>query len=95
MRKFKSVISEWESKDICEKVYFKPKCVNPLTMVVQTNPVTQEIKYRPVIDMSRPVNKYMIVPSCKLQDLNISEPWLEQDMFQTSLDLTSMFHHVK
>ena len=64
-------------------------------MVVQTNPVTQEIKYRPVIDMSRHVNKYMIVPSCKLQDLTISEPWLEPDMFQTSIDLTSMFHPVK
>jgi len=64
-------------------------------LVVQTNQVTQEIKYRPVIDMSRHENKYMIVPSCKLQDLNISEPWLEQDMFQTSIDLTSMFHHVK
>jgi len=26
MEKFKSVISEWESKDICKKVYFKTKC---------------------------------------------------------------------
>ena len=64
-------------------------------MVVQTNPVTQEIKYRPVIDMSRHVNKYMIVKSCNLQLETISEPWLEPDMFQTSIDLTSMFHPVK
>ena len=45
--------------------------------------------------MSRHVNEYMIVPSCKLQDLNISKPWLEPDVFQTSIDLTSMFHHMK
>ena len=51
----------------------KPKWVNPLTMVIQSNPVTGKVKYRLVIDMSRHINKYKIVPHSKLQDLNTSE----------------------
>ena len=95
MDKLKQIIREWELEGKCVQVKDKPKCVNPLTMVIQSNPVTGEVKYRPVIDMSRNVNKYMIVPHTKLQDLNTSELWVIQNIFQTSLDLTSMFHHVK
>ena len=95
MVELRKIIKDWELQDICQKVSFQPKCVNPLTMVVQTNQVTQEKKYRPVIDMSRHLNNFRIVPHTKLQDLNVSEPWLERDMYQTSLDLASMFHHVK
>ena len=95
MVELRKIIKDWELQDICQKVSFQPKCVNPLTMVVQTNQVTQEKKYRSVIDMSRHLNNFMIVPHTKLQDLNVSEPWLERDMYQTSLDLKSMFHHVK
>ena len=40
--------------------------------------------------MSRHVNKYMITPHTKLQDLNTSELWVSERIFQTSLDLTSM-----
>ena len=95
MDKLKQIIGEWELEGKCVQVKDKPRCVNPLTMVIQSNPVRGEIKYRPVIDMSRHFNKYMIVPHTKLQDLNTSELWVTQNIFQTSLDLTSMFHHVK
>ena len=50
---------------------------------------------RLVIDISRHSNKYMIVPHTKLQNLNTLELWVTQNIFQTSLDLTSIFHHVK
>ena len=50
---------------------------------------------RLVIDISRHSNKYMIVPHTKLQNLNTLEHWVTQNIFQTSLDLTSIFHHVK
>ena len=53
MDKLKSIIREWELDGKCLKVSVKPRCVNPLTMVLQSNPVTGELKYRPVIDMSR------------------------------------------
>ena len=95
MDKLKSIIGEWELDGKCLKVSVKPRCVNPLTMVLQSNPVTGEVKYRPVIDMSRHVNNYMIVPHTTLQDLKTSEPWVTRGIFQTSLDLTSMFHHVR
>ena len=93
--KLKSFIGEWELDVKCLKVSVKPRCVNPLTMVIQSNPVTGEVKYRPVIDMSRHINNYMIVPHTKLKDLNTSEPWVTRGIFQTSLDLTSMFHRVR
>ncbi len=75
MKKLKSILSEWvwESKDVCEKICFKPKCVNRLT--VPTITVAQELKCGLVMDMSRLVLKYMIMHSCKLQALTISEPW--------------------
>ena len=63
--KLKQIIVEWELKGKCKQVQYFPKCVNQLTMVIQSNPVTGEIKYRPVIDMSRHVNKYMITPHTK------------------------------
>ena len=84
MDKLKSIIREWELDGKCLKVSVKPRCVNPLTMVLQTNPVTGEVKYRPVIDMSRHVNNYMIVPHTTLQDLKTLEPWVTRGIFQTS-----------
>ena len=62
----------------CKRVRYILKCVNLLTMVIQSNPVTREIKYRPVVDMSRHVNKYMITSHTKLQDLNTSELWVSK-----------------
>ena len=95
MDKLKVIISEWEREEKCKKVCEKPRCVNPLTVVVQSNPVTGEIKFRPVIDMSRHVNRYMVVPHTRLQDLGFSEVWVTPNIFQTALDLQQMFHHVK
>ena len=63
--------------------------------MVQSNPVTGEIKFRPVIDMSRHVNRYMVVPHTRLQDLSFSEVCVTPNIFQTALDLQQMFHHVK
>ena len=60
-------------------------------MVVQKSSYTGD----KICTSYRHEHEYMIVPSCKLQDLNISKPWLEPDVFQTSIDLTPMFHHVK
>ena len=67
MDKLKQIIREWELKGKCVQVKDKPKCVNPLTMVIQSNPVTGGVKYRLVIDksLSRHINKYMIVPHTK------------------------------
>ena len=86
MDKLKSIIREWELAGKCLKVPVKPRCVNLLTMLIQSNPVTGEV-------MSWHVNIYMIVPHTKLQDLHTLEPCYT-DIFQTSLDLTSMFPHV-
>ena len=66
-----------------------------MSVIVQVNSSTGATKYRPVIDMSRVVNKLVKYEKTKLDDLTVIEPMLMQDEFMTSFDLENMYFHVR
>ena len=69
--------------------------MNPMSVIVQVNSSTGATKYRPVIDMSRVVNKLVKYEKTKLDDLTVIEPMLMQNDFMTSFDLENMYFHVR
>ena len=93
MTKLKEIVGEWIDLGTVMEVFSPPRLINPLTMVVETR--GDNVKYRPILDHSRCFNKIVDLPKVKLDDLNFSEKWLKPNDFQTSMDLSNMFHHVQ
>ena len=88
-------VQEWEVNGFLKRCSHKPCYVNPMSVIVQVNSSTGATKYRPVIDMSRVVNKLVKYEKTKLDDLTVIEPMLMQDDFMTSFDLENMYFHVR
>ena len=88
MAKLKEIVEGWVDIGTVMEVYTPPRLINSLTMVVENR--GENVKYRPILDHSRCFNKIV-----KLDDLSFSEKWLKPNDFQTSMDLSNMFHHVK
>jgi hypothetical protein len=66
-----------------------------MTVAVQFNPVTEVMKYRPCIDLSRHVNRFIAASSVQLDHLSISQELILPGDFMTSLDLENQFFHVR
>ena len=95
MEILRSKVEEWEKAGKLHEVRDKPMIVSPMSVVEKVDWNTGDMKYRPVIDHSRHVNLFIEDKPCKLNDLNYFDPIIEKDMYMTSYDLRSMYHHVK
>ena len=84
-------VETWMKAGQVERVDEQPWCINPLSVAVKHDPVADTIKYRPVIDLSRHVNKYVKDLKVKLDDLNVSEVLIKQGDFMASFDLENQF----
>ena len=59
------------------------------------DPVTDKLKERLVLDMSRHVNNFIADKVVKLDDLSASEHLLDVNDYMTSFDLKNQFFHIK
>lgn len=91
----KQKVDTWEREGKLHKVEHKPLIISPMSVVEKLDWMTGETKYRPVIDHSRYVNRLIEDKPCKLNDLAYFDPLWTPQMYMTSFDLRSMYHHVK
>ena len=81
-----SAILELLEKQLINEHSFPPHCVNPLT-------VAEGKKLRLVIDL-REVNKYLVKPKFRYEDLRSLSEVFEQGFWFFTWDLKSGYHHV-
>ncbi len=91
----RSTVSTWEQAGFVTRLGQPAWCCNPMTVAVQFNPVTGVTKFRPCIDLSRHVNRYIAASSVQLDHLSISQELILPGDFMTSLDLENQFFHVR
>ena len=66
-----------------------------MTVAVQHNLVTDVIKYRPCIELSRHVNRFIKDFLVKLDDLTVVEVLVSSGDFMTAFDLENQFFQVR
>ena len=81
-----SAILELLEKQLINEHSFPPRCVNPLT-------VAEGKKLRLVIDLHE-VNKYLVKPKFRYEDLRSLSEVFEQGFWFFTWDLKSGYHHV-
>jgi hypothetical protein len=64
------------------------------TVAVKVDPVKEEPKLRPSIDLSRRVNKCTRVSHAKLDNLPVAQERISKDNYLASFDLANQFFHV-
>ena len=87
-------VSKWLKQGIVYQVKNRPYCCSPLTVSAKTDYLTGQEKLRPCLDLSRHLNKYLRIPSVKLEGLDVAKKLLEPDCWQVSWDLTSAYLHI-
>ena len=88
-------VSEWAAEGHVLRLDQPAWCNSPLTVVQKFDPVTDKLKERLVLDMSRHVNKFIADKTVKLDDLTASEHLLDVEDWMTSFDLKNQFFHIK
>ena len=63
MHLLRPIIKQWEDEGKVLKVKDCPWCINPLSVISQKSSETGQVKVRPVIDLSRHVNKFNVFQS--------------------------------
>ena len=95
MDRLRAQVAEWETGGYVERLTAQPYCCNPLTVAIQVNSVTQIVKYRPCIDLSRHVNLYIAGSHMKLDDLAIAQELIDHGDFMAAFDLENQFFQVR
>jgi hypothetical protein len=91
----RETVATWLSAGFIEQVEQRPHCCNPLTVAVQYNALTDSVKYRPCIDLSRHVNHHIHHLPAKLDDLSIAQQLIHPGDFMASFDLKNQFFQVR
>jgi hypothetical protein len=91
----KDKVAEWVREGHVEKLAEPPWCTNPMSVAAKYDPVKDETKLRPVIDLSRHVNKCVKDSHVKLDDLSLAEELIAKGDYMASFDLANQFFHVK
>jgi hypothetical protein len=86
-----ATVDTWCTAGFVELVARRPHCCNPLTVAVQYNAVTDTVKHRPCIDLSRHVNSYIQHLPAKLDDLTVAQQLIAPGDWTTSFDLENQF----
>ena len=82
-----SKVKKWSSQGIVYQVKTRPYCCSPLTVSAKTDYLTGQVKLRPCLDLSRHINKYVVPPPLKLEDLETAEKLLEPGCWQASWEM--------
>ena len=88
-------VAEWQAGGYVEQLAEPAWCCNPMSVAAKYDPVKDETKLRPVIDLSRHVNKCTRVSHVKMDDLSVAEELIAKDDYMASFDLANQFFHVK
>jgi hypothetical protein len=91
----KEKVKEWEEEGYVERLSEPSWCCNPMSVAAKYDPVKDETKLRPCIDLSRHVNKCVRDSHAKLDDLTVAQELISKDDFMASFDLANQFFHVK
>lgn len=84
---------DYEKEGKVLRLKSRPNICNPLTMAVKET--DGQVKFRPVIDMSRMVNPRLPDRPIKLSDLSFFEPLLTKNSYMVSYDFRSMYHQMR
>jgi Reverse transcriptase (RNA-dependent DNA polymerase) len=91
----RETLAAWLRDGFVEELTYRLYCCNPLTVVVQHNAITNTTKYRPCIDLSCHVNKFIVHSPAKLDDLSIAEHLIAAGDFMAAFDLKNQFFQVR
>ena len=94
MERLRKIIYAWEAEGKIIRCSEKPFCCNPMSLIKQTQ-ADNTVKYRPVIDCSRMINKIINFDKVKLDDIKNFESLIQPEDYFCAFDLSSMYHHVK
>ena len=83
VREIEKLISEGK----LEEIGYKPKVVNPLSVVIEPT------KKRLVLDCSY-LNKFIVVPSFKMEDQKVAESLLIKGGWMYTYDMKDGYHHI-
>jgi DNA-binding HxlR family transcriptional regulator len=95
MEVLKEKVKEWEDDGFVERLDGPAWCCNPMSVAAKYDPVKDETKLRPCIDLSRHVNKHTRVSHAKLDDLTVAQELISRGDYMASFDLANQFFHVK
>jgi len=87
-------VAEWHKDGYVERIVEPAWCTNPMTVAVKYDPVKEQTKMRPCIDLSRHVNKHFKT-HVKMDDLTVAEELISLGDFMASFDLANQFFHVR
>jgi len=88
-------IRTWLVAGFAEELAAPAYCNNPLSVAEKYDPTQDKIKLRPVLDLSRHVNKFVQDQPVQLDDLTRTEFLLEPEDYLVVFDLKNQFCHVK
>ena len=94
MQIVRGIIADMIAKQIVKVVKQKPTCINPLGLVskVQEDGTT---KHRLVLDVSRHVNKFIVLPHVRLSHLDKAIELTKEGDYQLVFDLVSAYYHIR
>jgi hypothetical protein len=95
MKVLQDKVQEWRQDGYVERLSEPAWCCNPMSVAVKFDPVKEETKLRPCIDLSRHVNKCTRVSHAKLDDLTVAQELISKDDYMASFDLANQFFHVR
>ncbi len=95
MKVLQDKVQEWRQEGYVERLSEPAWCCNPMSVAVKFDPVKEETKLRPCIDLSRHVNKCTRVSHAKLDDLSVAQELISKDDYMASFDLANQFFHVR
>ncbi len=95
MEVLKKKVKEWEDDGYVERLDGPAWCCNPMSVAAKYDPVKDQTKLRPCIDLSRHVNKCTRVSHAKLDDLTVAQELVSKGDYMASFDLANQFFHVK
>ncbi len=88
-------LADWLASDFVQELAEPAVCTSPLLVVLKYNLVSDKIKERVVLYLSRHVNKFINCKKIQLDDLAVSEHMLEPNDFMSSFDLKQQFLQVR
>ena len=95
LSQLRDTVFGWERDGFVSRLHSPAFCCSPLTVAVQHNAMTNVTKYRPCIDLSRHVNRYIKKQTVKLDDLSVAQELIDKSDFMAAFDLENQFFQVK
>ena len=88
-------VKEWNDEGFVSQTLVKPDIVNPMSVVVKEDFVSGTTKKRPVIDLSRCVNKRLTARPFTMDTLSNCESSVLPNDYQIIFDLENMYFHFR